>query len=91
MLGLTSGEWGLIAAIIGVVGLFLYGCLAWLFKNLVDFFKRIVDQLEKLTEITRDLHTEISTLNTRVTFIENKVGTTLGIVALKNNPEGENK
>ena len=76
LLAASSGEWTLIASLVGVLGLFMYGFLAW-------FFKRLIDQLDKLTQVTSDMHSQILTMNTRLTFVENKVG-----VIVKNVSDG---
>lgn len=61
------------ASVIGVLGLFIYGFLAW-------FFKRLINQLDDMTKLTVSLHAQLSSMNNRLSFVENKVGATLGAV-----------
>lgn len=56
----------IIAAGIGVVGLFLYGFIAW-------FCKRLITQLDQLVQVTDNLVQSIARLSLRVKFLENKV------------------
>lgn len=66
MLGVfTSGEWTVIGAVIGVVGIFVYGFLAWVLK-------RLVSTLDNLNASTGSLRTSVDELEQRVTSLESR-------------------
>lgn len=65
---MSSGQWTLLASLIGVLGLFLYGFLAW-------FFKRLITQLDEMTKVTRLLHSKVTGIDIRLQFLENKAKT----------------
>lgn len=63
----NSGVYTVIAVGLGFFGTCLYGLIAW-------FFKRLISMLDELTKVTQELHSKVSNIDTRLHFVENKIG-----------------